>query len=188
MQGNYPGTWFEGRWRQGKLPVFNKTLNSVISNACAEPLFLLIRCAVLYLSRPWSSWFTSSLKWHYRSDVVGSILCTLLSYSFPLVITGVTVKFLNSSTLKVSWDAALPGENVQGYDVIILEDANELRRVGAANVTSSVEIPSLDECSNYTVKVAVNSSVGPGNYSRVGYVTTCGKWDQLAVSFVSWNN
>lgn len=119
---------------------------------------------------------------------VGWILCTVHSYSFPLVVTGLTAEFLNSSTLKVSWDAALSGEDVQGYDVIILEDAKEQRRVGAANVSSSVEIPSLDECSNYTVKVAVNSSVGPGNYSRVGYVTSCGKRDQLAVSFVSWND
>lgn len=89
------------------------------------------------------------------------------------VVTGLTAEFLNSSTLKVSWGAIFPSEDVQGYDVIILEDAKEQRRVGAANVSSSVEIPSLDECSNYTVKVAVNSSVGPGNYSRVGYVTSC---------------
>ena len=96
------------------------------------------------------------------------------SFSSP-AITGLTAVFVNASTLTVSWDAATPSEKVTGYDVIILKDATELRRVGVDNITSSIETSSLDQCHNYTVKVASNSSVGPGNYSTLDLVTKCGK-------------
>lgn len=84
--------------------------------------------------------------------------------------------FLNASTLKVSWNAASPHQDLIGYDVIILKNNTEVSRAGVDNVTLSVEISSLDQCSNYTVRVTTNSSVGLRNYSTFEFVTLCGKW------------
>lgn len=78
--------------------------------------------------------------------------------------------FLNGNTILVSWDSTL--ENINRYDVIILKDTDEVRRVGTGNTSSSVEIKSLDQCRNYTVKVAANSSVGAVTTS-VEVVTRC---------------
>lgn len=110
-----------------------------------------------------------------------SLKAPSVDYSFhcrscPLAIAGLSANFLNHSTLHISWNVASPPESVTGYDVIILKENTKVSRVGADNVTSSVEVPSLNQCSNYTVKVAANSSAGPGNYSTLELLTRCGRW------------
>ena len=92
---------------------------------------------------------------------------------FPAGIFNLRASFLNGNTILVSWDSTL--ENINRYDVIILKDTDEVRRVGTGNTSSSVEIKSLDQCRNYTVKVAANSSVGAVTTS-VEVVTRCGKF------------
>ena len=109
-----------------------------------------------------------------------SLKAPSVDYSFhcrscPLAIAGLSANFLNHSTLHISWNLASPPESVTGYDVIIRKENTEVSRVGADNVTSSVEVPSLNQCSNYTVKVAANSSAGPGNYSTLELLTRCGR-------------
>ncbi|KAM7431805.1 Immunoglobulin superfamily member 10 [Porites harrisoni] len=53
----------------------------------------------------------------------------------------------------------------------------EVRRVGldylADDFKPSVKVPSLNQCFNYTVKVAVNYTAGPGNYSSIEVLTRC---------------
>ena len=98
-----------------------------------------------------------------------------LSLSLPPVVRGLTADFVNASTLRISWDAASPDQNVTGYDVIVLKGNTSVSQVAVDNSTSSVVIPSLDQCDNYTVKVAANSSAGPGNYSTFPFVTRCGE-------------
>lgn len=90
-----------------------------------------------------------------------------------LVISGLSANFLNASTLRINWNAASPGESVHGYDVKILKDNMEERRIETDNVTSLVKVPSLDYCNNYTVKVAANLTAGPGNYTTLEVVTHC---------------
>ena len=82
---------------------------------------------------------------------------------------------MNASTLNISWDKASPDQNVTGYDVIILKENKSVSQVAVDNSTSSIVVLSLDQCDNYTVKVAANSSVGPGNYSTFEFVTRCGE-------------
>ncbi|KAL9961359.1 hypothetical protein ACROYT_G030281 [Oculina patagonica] len=89
------------------------------------------------------------------------------------VIRGLSADFVNAISLRVTWDAASPEENVTGYDVIISKENAQVSRVRAGNDTSSVTVPSLDQCSNYTVKVAANSTAGPGNYTTFEFVTRC---------------
>ena len=101
---------------------------------------------------------------------------------FSSAITGLTAGFVNASTLNVSWDAVSPSEKVSGYDVIVLEGTTALRRIGVDNITSSIETSSLDQCRNYTVKVAANSTVGSGNYSTLDLVTKCGKSPGMAIT------
>ena len=72
----------------------------------------------------------------------------------------------------VRWRSTL--KNVSGYNVVILNESGELRRQATGN-TSFVKIGYLDQCRNYTVKVAANSSLGIGNYSSMQYLTRCGK-------------
>ena len=108
-------------------------------------------------------------------------LLPLFSFS-SLAITGLSAGFVNASTLSVSWDAASPSEKVSGYDVIIMKEAAVLRRIGVDNITSSINTSSLDQCRNYTVKVAANSTVGPGNYSTLDLVTKCGKSPGMAIT------
>ncbi|XP_068737530.1 angiopoietin-1 receptor-like isoform X2 [Montipora capricornis] len=106
------------------------------------------------------------------------ILIGLFYLSFGVMVANsqgifnLSASFLNGNTILVSWDSTL--ENIIGYDVIILNDTDEVRRVGTGNTSSSVEIKSLDQCRNYTVKVAANSSVGAvTNYKSVEVVTRC---------------
>ncbi|XP_068735074.1 uncharacterized protein [Montipora capricornis] len=106
------------------------------------------------------------------------ILIGLFYLSFGVMVANsqgifnLSASFLNGNTILVSWDSTF--ENVIGYDVIILNDTDEVRRVGTGNTSSSVEIKSLDQCRNYTVKVAANSSVGAvTNYRSVEFVTRC---------------
>ena len=94
---------------------------------------------------------------------------------------------MNASTLRISWDAASPDQNVTGYDVIVLKGNTSVSQVAVDNSTSSVVIPSLDQCDNYTVKVAANSSAGPGNYSTFPFVTRCGE-SLVLVHFLSCHN
>ncbi|XP_020615291.1 angiopoietin-1 receptor-like isoform X2 [Orbicella faveolata] len=89
------------------------------------------------------------------------------------VVRGLTADFVNASTLRISWDEASPDQNVTGYDVIVLKDNTSVSRVAVDNSTSSIVVLSLDQCNNYTVEVAANSSVGPGNYSTFEFVTRC---------------
>jgi len=95
--------------------------------------------------------------------------------SSSLDIFGLSAKFDNASTLGISWDLVPPQNNSHGYDVMILKDNMEVRRVGVDDLTQSVKVPSLNQCFNYTVKVAVNFTAGPGNYSSVEVLTRCGK-------------
>lgn len=81
-----------------------------------------------------------------------------------------TASFLNESTMVVRWRSTL--KSVSGYNVVILNESGELRRQATGN-TSFVKIGSLDQCRNYTVKVAANSSLGIGNYSSMQYLTRC---------------
>ncbi|XP_068706025.1 uncharacterized protein [Montipora foliosa] len=107
------------------------------------------------------------------------ILIGLFYLSFGVMVANsqagifnLSASFLNGNTILVSWDSTF--ENIIGYDVIILNDTDEVRRVGTGNTSSSVEIKSLDQCRNYTVKVAANSSVGAvTNYRSVEFVTRC---------------
>ena len=103
------------------------------------------------------------------------LLCVLrLSvFSLPPVVRGLTADFVNASTLRISWDAA--SQNVTGYDITVFKGNTSVRKVAADNSTSSVVVHSLDQCDNYTVKVAANSSVGPGNDSFFEFVTRCGE-------------
>ena len=98
----------------------------------------------------------------------------MFSFLFrPSGISGLAASFLNESTLVVSWVSTL--KNVTGYYVVILNETGELRRLATGNSTSSVKIASLEQCRNYTVKVAANSSLGIGNYTSMQYLTQCGK-------------
>lgn len=81
-----------------------------------------------------------------------------------------TASFLDESTIVVRWRSTL--KNVSGYNVVILNESGELRRLATDN-TSFVTIGSLDQCRNYTVNVAANSSSGIGNYSSMQYLTRC---------------
>ena len=105
------------------------------------------------------------------------LLCVLrLSvFSLPPVVRGLTVDFMNASTLRIGWDAASADQNVTGYDITVFKGNTPVREVAADNSTSSVLVHSLDQCDNYTVKMAANSSVGPGNYSTFEFVTRCGE-------------
>ena len=97
----------------------------------------------------------------------------MYALSSSLDIFGLLAEFENASTLGISWDPVPPQNNMHGYDVMILKDNMEVRRVGVNDVTLSV--PSLNQCFNYTVKVAVNFTAGPGNYSSIEVLTRCGK-------------
>ena len=99
----------------------------------------------------------------------------MYALSSSLDIIGLSAEFENASTLVISWDPVPPQNNIHGYDVMILKDNMDERRVGLDNVTLSVKVPSLNQCFNYTVKVAVNFTAGPGNYSSVEVLTRCGK-------------
>ena len=102
-------------------------------------------------------------------------MCKKKVFSFlflPLGIFDLTASFLNESTMVVRWRSTL--KNVSGYNVVILNESGELRRQATGN-TSFVKIGSLEQCRNYTVKVAANSSLGIGNYSSLQYLTRCGK-------------
>lgn len=81
-----------------------------------------------------------------------------------------TASFLDESTIEVRWRSTL--KNVSGYIVVIFNESGELRRQATSN-TSFVKIGSLEQCRNYTVKVAANSSLGIGNYSSLQYLTRC---------------
>lgn len=108
---------------------------------------------------------------------VPSIVCLfLLNVGFTTeaeIIGGLTAVFVNATTLNISWDAVSADQNVTGYDITIFKGNTSVSKVAAGNSTSSVVIFSLDQCDNYTVKVAANSSVGPGNYSIFEFVTRC---------------
>ena len=93
--------------------------------------------------------------------------------SLPSGIFDLAASFLNESTIVVSWNSTL--KNVNGYDIVILNETGELRRLATGNTTSSVKIASLEQCRNYTVKVAAISSLGIGSYSSMQYLTRCGK-------------
>ena len=97
-----------------------------------------------------------------------------LSSSLDIII-GLSAEFKNASTLGISWYPVPPQNYSHGYDVMILKDNMEVRRVGVDDLTLSVKVPSLNQCFNYTVKVAVNLTAGPGNYSSVEVLTRCGK-------------
>ena len=99
-------------------------------------------------------------------------MCALSS---SLDIFGLLAAFENSSTLWISWYPVRPQNNIHGYDVMILKDNMEVRRVGVDDLMQSVKVPSLHQCFNYTVKVAVNFTAGPGNYSSIEVFTRCGK-------------
>ena len=99
----------------------------------------------------------------------------MYALSSSLDIIGLSAEFENPSTLVISWDPVPPQNNVHGYDVMILKDNMTVRRVGLDTLTLSVKVPSLNQCFNYTVKVAVNFTAGPGNYSSVEVLTHCGK-------------
>jgi len=103
------------------------------------------------------------------------------------VVRGLTADFVNASTLRISWDEASPDQNVTGYDVIVLKDNTSVSRVAVDNSTSSIVVLSLDQCNNYTVEVAANSSVGPGNYSTFEFVTRCGE-SLVVLHFLSCHN
>ena len=94
---------------------------------------------------------------------------------------------MNASTLNISWDKASPDQNVTGYDVVVLKENTSVSRVAVDNSTSSIVVFSLDQCNNYTVKVAANSSVGPGNYSTREFVTHCGE-SLVVLHFLSCHN
>ncbi|XP_015769794.1 PREDICTED: kin of IRRE-like protein 3 [Acropora digitifera] len=81
-----------------------------------------------------------------------------------------TASFLNESTMVVRWRSTL--KNVSGYNVVILNESGELRRLATDN-TPFVTMGYLDQCRNYTVNVAANSSSGIGNYSSMEYLTQC---------------
>ena len=104
----------------------------------------------------------------------------MYALSSSLDILGLSAKFDNASTLGISWYPVPPQNNVHGYDVMILKDNMEVRRVGvdylADDLKPSVKVPSLNQCFNYTVKVAVNYTAGPGNYSSIEVLTRCGKY------------
>lgn len=94
---------------------------------------------------------------------------------YPTVIRGLSAGFLNASSLRVAWEASSPSENVTGYDVIVLKESSRVSHLTVSNGTLSVTVPSLDQCSNYTVKVAANSTAGLGNYSTFEFISRCGK-------------
>ena len=96
-------------------------------------------------------------------------------FSLPPAVRGLTADFVNASSLRVSWDAASPDENVTGYNVIVFKENVSVSQVSADNSSSSVIVPFLDQCDNYTVKVAANSSVGPGNSTTFEFVSRCGE-------------
>lgn len=98
----------------------------------------------------------------------------IFAFFLHSVVRGLTADFVNATTLRISWDAASPDQNVTGYDVIVLKENASVSQVAVDNSTSSVVVLSLDQCDNYTVKVAANSSFGLGNYSTFVFVTRCG--------------
>lgn len=98
----------------------------------------------------------------------------IFAFFLHSVVRGLTADFVNASSLRISWDAASPDQNVTGYDVIVLKENASVSQVAVNNSTSSVVVLSLDQCDNYTVKVAANSSFGLGNYSTFVFVTRCG--------------
>ena len=100
----------------------------------------------------------------------------MYALSSSLEIFGLSAEFENASTLGISWYPVPPQNNVHGYDVMILKDNMEVRRVGVDDLEQSVKVPSLNQCFNYTVKVAVNYTAGPGNYSSIEVLTRCGKY------------
>ena len=95
--------------------------------------------------------------------------------SSSLDIFRLSAEFEDASTLGISWDPLPPQNDFHGYDVMILKDNMEVRRVGVGDLMQSVKVPSLNQCFNYTVKVAANFTAGPGNYSSVEVLTRCGK-------------
>ena len=129
----------------------------------------------------------SSLSLSFSSlSLSFSSLC-LSNFSLAPVVPGLTADFVNVSTLRISWDAASDGQNVTGYDITVLKGNMSVSQVAADNSTSSVVVHSLDQCDNYTVKVAANSSVGPGNYSTFEFVTRCGE-SLVVLHFLSCHN
>ena len=78
-------------------------------------------------------------------------------------------------------------QNVTGYDITVFKGNTSVRKVAADNSTSSVVVHSLDQCDNYAVKVAANSSAGPGNYSTFEFVTRCGE-SLVVLHFLSCHN
>ena len=102
----------------------------------------------------------------------------MYALSSSLEIFGLSAEFENASTLGISWDPVPPQNDMHGYDVMILKDNMEVRRVGVDDLEQSVKVPSLNQCFNYTVKVAVNYTAGPGNYSSIEVLTRCGKYWQ----------
>ena len=108
-------------------------------------------------------------------------------FSLPPVVRGLTADFVNATTLRISWDAAIPDQNVTGYDVIVFKENTSVSQVAVDNSTFSVVVLSLDQCDNYTVKVAANSSVGIGNYSTFQFVTRCGE-SLVLLYFLSCHN
>ena len=88
-------------------------------------------------------------------------------------ISDLAASFLSESTIAVCNVSTL--KNVTGCDIVILNETGELRRLATGNSTSSVKIAALEQCRNYTVTVAANSSLAIGNYSSKQYLTQCGK-------------
>ena len=112
----------------------------------------------------------------------------MYALSSSLEIFGLSAEFENASTLGISWDPVPPQNNVHGYDVMILKDNMEVRRVGVDDLEQSVKVPSLNQCFNYTVKVAVNYTAGPGNYSSIEVLTRCGKYWQTFQCYCAFTN
>lgn len=103
------------------------------------------------------------------------------------VVRGLTADFVNASTLRIRWYDASPDQNITGYDVIVLKENKSVSRVAVDNSTSSIVVLSLDQCDNYTVKVALNTSLGPGNYSTFKFVTRCGE-SLVVLNVLSYHN
>ena len=95
-------------------------------------------------------------------------------FALTAEIIGLSAHFLNATILQVTWNPILPNQTVTGYDAIIVQGDADVRRLSVDNDTTSIEFPNLNQCSNYTVRVAANTSVGIGNYSSFEFLTACG--------------
>ena len=130
---------------------------------------------------------TANFSFLYFFHVTSLSSLSLSNFSLPPVVRGLTADFVNASTLRISWDLASADQNVTGYDITVFKGNTSERKVAADNSTSSVLVHSLDQCDNYTVKMAANSSVGPGNYSTFKFVTRCGE-SLVMFHFLSCHN